>query len=50
MQTLKLSGITAIIFLALDLVMLKFVMKPLFVAHVSAIMTDRSSLGIAVVF
>lgn len=50
MQLVILYGITAVVFLALDAVMLKFVMKPLFQAHLGSALADQMRLAPAVVF
>lgn len=50
MQTFILYISTAVIFLALDAVMLKTFMKPLFVRHLGDAVLDSPRLGVAAVF
>ena len=50
MQTLVLYLVTAVIFLGLDAVMLKFVMRPLFESHLGDLVREDPRLGPAAIF
>ncbi|MGL6208579.1 MAG: DUF2177 family protein [Paracoccaceae bacterium] len=50
MQLVVLYLSTALVFLALDAVMLTFVMKPLFVQHIGPLMLEEFRLGAAAAF
>lgn len=50
MPIVKLFCITAAVFLTLDALMLKFVMKPLFLRHLGSLMADSPRFGPVVAF